>query len=45
MPEVRSAWKVKIPGYEPFIMAGEPCTFDEALQAARLIWKNAEIVA
>lgn len=44
MPEKRSAWKVKLPGYEPFTMAGEPCTRDEALQAARLIWLNAEVM-
>lgn len=44
MPDVRPAWRVKIPGFNPFVMAGEPCTRDEALQAARLIWPDAEIM-
>lgn len=45
MPEARPAWRVKVPGYRPFMMAGgEHCTRDEALQAARLIWPDAEIL-
>lgn len=44
MPETRTACKVKLPGFPPFVMVGEPCTRDEALQAARLIWPDAEIM-
>ncbi len=43
-PEQRTAWRVKVPGFPTFVMAGEPCTRDEALQAARLIWPDAEIM-
>ena len=44
MTDKRSAWCVRVPGYPPFTVAGEACTRDEALQAARLIWPNAEIM-
>lgn len=40
----RSAWTVKVPGFPPFTMTGEACTHSKAVQAARLIWPNAEIV-
>lgn len=43
MPLIRGAWLVRVPGYPPFPMLCEPCTYAEALQAARVIWPAAEI--
>lgn len=40
----RAAWTVAVPGYRPFTMAGEACTREEALQVARSIWPNAEVL-
>ena len=39
----RAAWKVIIPGYRPFTLAGEPITRDQALAIVRSIWPDAEI--
>lgn len=39
----KSAWTVLVPGRNPFTMTGEACTREEALQAARVIWPDAEL--
>lgn len=38
----RSKWMVTARG-KTFAMCGEPCTHDEALKCARLIWPEAEV--
>jgi len=42
--ELRTAWKIKLPGYQPITMAGERCTRADALRDARVIWPAAEIL-
>lgn len=41
----RNALAIKVPGFPAFTMAGEPCTREQALLAARLIWPAAEVVS
>jgi len=39
----RGAWLIRVPGYPPFPMVCEPCTQDEARNAVRGIWPDAEV--
>lgn len=45
MEAKRGAWLVRVPGYPPFPMVGEPCTQLEARNAVRTIWPDAEVEA
>lgn len=40
----RTLWRIQLPGRRPFAMVGEPCTHEEAVHAARLIWRNAKVI-
>lgn len=42
----RAMWLIKLPGYKPFPMvsSGGHMTHEEAVQAARLIWPQAEVI-
>lgn len=41
--ERRCGWTVRVPGYPPFIMAGQPITYAEALEAVQVRWPDARI--
>lgn len=39
----RPCWMIVLPGYRPFPMVGGQMTYEEALEAARVIWPMAEV--
>lgn len=41
--ERRCGWTVLVPGYPPFIMAGQPITYAEALEEVQGRWPDARI--